>query len=66
MSSSAIFLDNVQCTGNETLLLQCSRNVIGDHNCGNISGAGVRCGGIVLAFIIVFGSKPIFCTSTLF
>ena len=43
--SSEIFLDNVQCIGNEGTLLNCSRNEIGDHNCGSNSGAGVRCKG---------------------
>ena len=44
--SSAVFLDDVQCIGNEDSLLNCSSNRVGDHNCGNNSGAGVRCGGI--------------------
>ncbi len=45
MSSSSIFLDNVQCVGNESSLLQCTRNEIGNHNCDLSNGAGVRCGG---------------------
>jgi len=46
ISSSEIFLDNVQCAGHETSLLNCRRNAIGEHNCGPLDGAGVRCVGI--------------------
>ncbi len=40
-----IFLDNVQCAGNEESLLDCRRNLIGEHNCNQSEGAGVRCQG---------------------
>ena len=37
-----IVLDNVQCTGEELTLLQCT--AITDHNCNHIEDAGVICG----------------------
>lgn len=45
VSPQLVLLDNVQCAGNETSLLECARNPLGDHNCDQFSGAGVRCGG---------------------
>ena len=39
-----IQLDNVQCTGNEVNLLQCSHSTI--DNCGHYEDAGIRCQGI--------------------
>ena len=44
--SGSIFLDNVQCSGSETSLLQCPSNTIGNNNCDHFTDAGVRCGGI--------------------
>ncbi|KAJ8027177.1 Deleted in malignant brain tumors 1 protein [Holothuria leucospilota] len=38
-----IWLDDVQCTGNETNLLQCTSRILGIHNCGHGEDAGVRC-----------------------
>jgi len=38
-----IFLDNVECTGEEHDLFHCARNDWGDHNCGHNEDAGVRC-----------------------
>lgn len=46
--SPRIFLDDVQCIGNEASLLNCSRNSIGEHNCNQSSSAGVRCGGTTM------------------
>ena len=37
-----IVLDNVQCTGEEQTLLQCTTST--DHNCNHIEDAGVICG----------------------
>ena len=41
--SGRIWLDNVQCTGRETLLYACPSNPIGNVNCGHDEDAGVRC-----------------------
>ena len=38
-----IQLDNVQCTGNEQTILQCSHSTI--DNCGHSQDAGIRCSG---------------------
>ena len=44
LANRPIFLDNVHCTGSEASLLDCG-NVIGEHNCNQTDGAGVRCEG---------------------
>ena len=41
--SGPILLDQVQCTGNETVLLDCPQNPIGVHNCDHNEDAGVTC-----------------------
>ena len=41
--AGAIFLDNVDCIGNETNLANCSHNGVGDHNCRHSEDAGVIC-----------------------
>lgn len=38
-----ILLDNVVCTGNESNLLECDHNGIGNHNCRHDEDAGVSC-----------------------
>ena len=38
-----IFLDNVDCRGNETSLANCSHRGIGVHNCRHYQDAGVNC-----------------------
>lgn len=38
-----IWLDNVQCTGTESRLIDCRANAVGAHNCVHIEDAGVRC-----------------------
>lgn len=40
-----ILLDNVVCQGNETSLLECDTNPVGQHDCDHSEDAGVRCGG---------------------
>ena len=40
-----IWLDNVQCRGTETRLIDCPANALGSHNCAHFEDAGVRCQG---------------------
>ena len=41
--TGGILLDNVDCTGAETSLLQCPHGGIYIHNCGHHEDAGVTC-----------------------
>ena len=38
-----IWLDDVQCAGTETRLIDCPARPLGQHNCGHTEDAGVRC-----------------------
>ena len=38
-----IWLDDVQCTGSETHLVNCTNEGIGNHNCEHDEDAGVQC-----------------------
>ena len=38
-----IWLDDVQCAGTETRLIDCPANALGTHNCIHSADAGVRC-----------------------
>lgn len=44
--TGSIYLDNVRCTGSETMLGSCTANRIGQHNCVHSEDASVRCQGI--------------------
>ena len=38
-----IYLDNLECTGMESRLVQCTHQGVGSHNCGHLEDAGVFC-----------------------
>ena len=38
-----ILLDNVQCSGSETSLIQCPHAGVENHNCFRFEDAGVQC-----------------------
>ena len=40
-----IWLDDVQCRGTETRLIDCPARPLGQHNCAHSEDAGVRCSG---------------------
>ena len=42
--SGQIWLDNVECSGYESLLTSCTANNFGEENCGHGEDAGVTCG----------------------
>ena len=41
--TGTIFLDNVECTGNENALYNCPNQGIGNHNCVHSEDVGVTC-----------------------
>ncbi|XP_062388348.1 deleted in malignant brain tumors 1 protein-like [Sardina pilchardus] len=41
--SGQIWMDDVRCVGQETLLTQCPHSGFGNHNCGHTKDAGVVC-----------------------
>ena len=41
--AGVIWLDDVQCRGTETRLIDCPARPLGQHNCAHSEDAGVRC-----------------------
>ena len=41
--TGVIWLDNVQCTGSERVLMKCTASHNGVNNCTHAQDAGVRC-----------------------
>ena len=41
--TGSIFLDDVDCIGNESRLIDCSHNSLGMHDCTHADDAGVHC-----------------------
>ena len=46
-----IVLDDLQCTGDESRLVDCPHNGLGSHNCDHSQDAGVRCSRGILYII---------------
>ena len=52
--SGVIWLDNVQCFGNETRLQDCQSNGFGVHNCRHFEDAGVVCTSTYFTYMHVY------------
>ena len=48
-----IYLDHVQCDGNESLLSECENDGVGVSSCSHAEDVGVRCQGTAIKRFIV-------------
>ena len=61
--AAPLLLDNVQCSGSESSLLDCSRSPLAHHNCDSFSGAGVRCEGEIATTMTPSSAAIKYCMS---
>ena len=61
-----IFLDEVGCSGNETILSNCTHNGVGVHNCRRSEDAGVICPQGVVGFNMHAIMKQLLCSLFVF
>ena len=60
-NNQPIYLDDLQCSGTEFLLINCPHNGIGNHNCAHFEDVGLQClfsGGSTTAFSTFPTSPP--------
>ncbi|XP_064417053.1 neurotrypsin isoform X2 [Latimeria chalumnae] len=55
--SGPVLLDEVQCTGNELSIEQCTKSLWGEHNCGHKEDAGVSCTPLKDGMVRLAGGK---------
>ncbi len=58
--NGSIWLDDVQCSGDEARLVNCNAQPIGQHNCSHIEDAGVNCTSeLTRIFVDLISSKSL-------